>query len=407
MNLFQKIWNKNFLKGKTSPEKLSEDLGGLQGTFSYISYKNGKQIDAHSFSNALTDLSKSTTIRLLAQGTTPWKGTIVPANYKISKMRFGNAEYSNEKNADLGLHYYKPSEISARGNSTENSSGYPYSPAGGRYLSSSSEIYKGPILADSQSNPLSSFSVSSFTNWSIGSNITIEFNNANFPAIVDKTVSPSHRSLYVQLFTTASPNTPTATLQFSNIYTRAPGGSASTSIANGNELYFNASTSAHFIYYDFSTNSWKLTFRLGTSLLINNITSFKVGFSIGKYNIINSIVPPFGYNTGSGGAAERFPLSSGIDYYNTSAPTYGNSAGNSSIDDYSATFSVTMGETQGNGVVGTGAPVAYTEAFLHNASDDLISIVRFPYPTAIDGKIGFEKTSDVAYLISWTIKALT
>lgn len=407
MNLFQKIWNKNFLSGKVQPEKLSEDLGGLKGTFSFIKFKNGRKINSYSFNNALTDISKSTIIRLLAQGTSPWKGVIAPANYKISKMRFGNAEYSNEKNADLTLHYYKPAEISSRGNSTDNSVGYPYSPAGGRYLSSSTETYKGPIIADSQSNPLVSFATSIFSNWGLDANITVEFNSTNFSAITDKTVPPSHRSVYVQLFTAASPNTPVATLQFANIYTRAPGGSASTSIVNGNQLYFNASTASHFIFYDFSTNSWKLTFKLGTSLSINNVTSFKIGFSIGKYNIINSIVPPSGYNTGSGSAAERFPLSSGIDYYNITTPTYGNSAGNSSIDDYSATFSVTMGETQGNGVVGTGAPVAYTEAFLFNTLDDLISIVRFPYPTAIDGKLGFEKTSEVAYLISWTIRALT
>ena len=406
MNLFQKIWNKNFLSGKVPLEKLSEDVGGVKGTFSYKKYYKGAQVFENSFNNTLTDLSKSTTLRLLAQGESPWRGVINPANYKVSRMRFGNAEYSTEKNTDLNLHYYKVSEISSRGNSTDNSVQYPYSPAGGRYLSSSSEVYKGPILADSQSNPLSTFSVSSFTNWNIEANVTVEFNSTNFPALTDKTVPPSHRSVYVQLYKTGN-NTPVASLEFANVYTRAPGGSAATSILNGSNTYFNTSTSTHTLYYDFSSQSWKLNFKLGTSLEVNNVTSFKVGYSVGKYNVVNSVVPPFGYNTGSGNASQRFPLSSGIDYYSTSSTAYGNSPVGSSIDDYSATFSVTMGETQGNGVVGSGAPVAYTEAFLFNSLDDLISIVRFPYPTAVNGKLGFEKTSDVAYLISWTLRALT
>lgn len=406
MNLFQKIWNKNFLSGSTPLEKLSEDVGGLKGTFSYQKYKSGVQVSQTSFSNALTDLSKSTTLRLLAQGDSPWRGTVVPANYKVSRMRFGNAEYSTEKNTDLGLHYYNVGEVSSRGNSTDNSVGYPYSPAGGRYLSSSSEVHRGPILPDSTSNPVVTFNKSAFTNWNLEANVTVEFNSTNFPVVTDKTAPPSHRSVYVELYKSDS-STPVATLQFANVYTRAPGGSASTSVVNGSNTYFNTSTSTHTLYYDFSSQSWKLNFKLGTSLEVNNVTSFKVGYSVGKYNVVNSVVPPFGYNTGSGNASQRFPLSSGIDYYSTSSTTYGNSPGNSSIDDYSATFSVTMGETQGNGVVGSGAPVAYTEAFLFNSLDDLISIVRFPYPTAVDGKLGFEKTSDVAYLISWTLRALT
>jgi hypothetical protein len=409
-NLFQKIWNKNLLSGKTKLDKLSEDIGGLKGTFSVTKFLKGNKVSTHSFNNALTDLSKSTVVRLLAQGTSPWVNTIDPMDYKISRMRFGNAEWTTptgywNKNADLNLHYYKPSEISNRGNFTDYSAQYQFSPAGGRFLTTSNETNKGPILPESAANVSRLFQKSVFPDWNTGVYITFEFNSALFPSIVDLTTPPSHRSVNIKFYLPNITDSVCA-IEWGNIYSRDPLGSSASSVLIGNIQYIDPDPTTHKIYYDYSSKSWKLQFKLGASPQVTNLSSFRVNFEIGRFNIVNSIVPQFGYNTGSGVGGQRYPLSSGTDFYPTVTPTYNNSEINSAIDDYSATFNVTMGTTQGNG--SAGVSVAYTEAFLFNTKDDLFSIIRFPYP-AIQGesKVGFEKNSDVAYLISWTIRALT
>ena len=409
-NLFQKIWNRNLLKGKTKIDKLAEDLGGLKGTFSVTKILKGQKVSTNTFNNALTDLSKSTAIRLLAQGTSPWVGNIDPMDYKISRMRFGNAEwiaptgYVN-KNADLALHYYKPTEISARGNFTDYSTQYPYAPAGGRFLTTSNENNKGQILPETAAVVSKTFSKSIFPDWNTGVFITLEFNSATFSSIVDATIPPSHRSVSIKFYLPNITDSICA-IEWGNVYSRDPLGSSASSVLIGNIQYIDPDPTIHKIYYDYSSKTWKLQFKLGASPQVSNLSSFKIGFEIGRFNIVNSVVPQFGYNTGSGTGGQRYPLSSGTDFYPTVIPNYNNSEVNSAIDDYSATFNVTMGTTQGNG--SAGVSVAYTEAFLFNSKDDLFSIIRFPYP-AIQGetKSGFEKNSDVAYLISWTIRALT
>jgi hypothetical protein len=97
-NLFQKIWNSNFKKGNESLNKMSEDLGGLKGEFSWIKYTNGVPVERKTINNTITNLSKTTMIRLLAQGAnSPYKGNMPlnAADYAISKIRFGNTPYSS------------------------------------------------------------------------------------------------------------------------------------------------------------------------------------------------------------------------------------------------------------------------------------------------------------------------
>jgi hypothetical protein len=409
MNLFRKIWTKNFLKGKESLDKFSEDIGGLKGEFSWIKYKNGEKVDAYSQKNEITNLSKSTVIRLLAQGTSAWRNTIDPTQYKISRMRFGNAPYTSndfDYTSNLSLYYYDLNESVYRPNLTSSSE---YSPAGGRYPIGTAGVSAsiiGPINSNSLSSVVKTITVSETysTIWESGRVIPISITSNNFPNVVfDADRPPSHKTLLIEFLDAGS--TSLASLNFNTVYSRDPVGS--NPVVNAGNNYLNSSSSSHKLYYNYPTGTdatgyWTMQFTLGNGP-ISNIRSIRISFNVGKYNMVNSIVPKTGYNAGSGTASARFPLSSGIDYYSTITPVYNNSISGSFIDDYSATFSITMAQNEGNG--SSGLKVYYTEAFLFNTKDDLFSIIRFPYPSETTPK-GFEKNSTLSYLISWTIKSI-
>lgn len=410
MNLFRKIWNKNFLKGNEPIDKFSEDIGGLAGEFKWIKYMNGTPVDSFSFHNEITSLSKSTVIRLLAQGSSNWRGTIDPTQYKISRIRFGNAPYEDNNfayNTDLGLYYYDLTERVNRPNLTSSSS---FSPAGGRFILNTPGAPSnstGPISVDSSSNvsDLTVVSEAYPNNWTTGKVIPIAINSSNFgSAIVDTDRPPSHKTLVVQFYN--SSNNEIASLSFNTVYSRDTV-VGNTPIVSDTSNYLSSTPANHKLYYNYPTGTatkgyWTVQFTLGNGA-VANITSFRISFKTGKFNMVNSVVPKTGYNSGVGVAAERFPLSSGIDYYSTVAPVYNNSTGSSFIDDYSATFSITMAQNEGNG--SSGLSVYYTEAFLFNSRDDLFSIIRFPFPSQALVK-GFEKSSTFSYLISWTIKSI-
>jgi hypothetical protein len=400
MNLFKKIWTKNFLKGKESLDKFSEDLGGLRGEFGWIKYSNGIEIDKFSYHNEITNLSKSTVIRLLAQGTSIWNGTIDPTQYRISKIRFGNAPIANHS-SDLALSYYDLSEAVFRNNLTNSTS---FSPAGGRFVDGSGNTPSGVINSDSKSNVSRNFPSANFTNWGSNAVVIINITSDNFSTtgnilnLIEKR-PPSHKTLLVELLDGS--NAVIGSLTFNSIYSRDTIGNSPTSIVPGINLLSTDSIN-HKLYYDYSSSNWKIQFRLGIGN-VSSIINVRVSFKTGSYNIVNSIVPKFGYNSGSGAANERFPVSSGIDFYSVSNSTYNDSIGSSFVDDYSATFSITMAQSEGNG--SSGLPIYYTEAFLFNNRDDLFSIVRFPYPSVSTPR-GFEKDNTVSYLISWTIKSI-
>ena len=408
MNLFRKIWNKNFLKGKEPLDKFSEDIGGLHGYFSYIKYENGVKIDSFTQHNEITNLSKSTVIRLLAQGTSSWRGTIDPTQYKISRIRFGNAPYTNNNfnyNADLPLHYYDLNESVFRPNLTSSSE---FSPAGGRYTIGTVGVPVGSIgqiSSDSLSSVTKTIARSTYgSTWDVDRTIPIAITSNNFPNVVfDVDRPPSHKTLLIEFLDVS--NNVLASLNFNTIYSRDPNGA--NPVVNAGNNYLSSNSLNHKIYYVYPTATetkgyWIMQFTLGNGP-ISNIVNIRISFKVGQYNIINSIVPKTGYNFGSGTASERFPLSSGIDYYSTISPVYNNSITGSFIDDYSATFSITMSQNEGNG--SSGLKVNYTEAFLFNSRDDLFSIIRFPYPSLTTPK-GFEKNSTLSYLISWTIKSI-
>lgn len=407
MDLFRKIWTKNFLKAKEPIEKFSEDIGGLKGEFSWIKYKNGQKVDSFTYHNAITELSKSTVIRLLSQGTSAWNGVIDPTQYKISKMRFGNAPYDDYNNADeLKLHYYDLSESVNRNNLT-NPTAAEYSPAGGRYLDGGNSTPSGVINSGFNSSLSLTKDSTFFDNWGPNGLIIINITSAAFsttenPVKLSEKRPPSHKTFLVELLDIT--DTTIASLGFNTIYSRDTTGNLPTNINIGSN-YLSSSASDHKLYYDYTAGIWKIQFKLGTGS-ISTVKKVRISFKTGLYNIANSIVPKTGYNAGSGEAVDRFPLSSGIDYYSISNLSYYDSIGSSFVDDYKVTFSVPMAQIEGNG--SSGSPVYYTEAFLFNARDDLFSIIRFPYPSRQGiSSVGFSKDSTVAYFISWTIKSLT
>ena len=412
MNLFKKIWNKNFLKAKEPLDKFSEDIGGLRGEFGWTKYYNGKKVDAFSFHNEITSLSKSTVIRLLAQGSSSWRGTIDPTQYKISRMRFGNAPYTSNSfgyNNDLNLYYYDLSESVFRPNLTNENT---YSPAGGRFFignPSAPTGSTGPILSNSLSSVVKTINrVTEYTSWTNDKIVPISITTDNFNSgvVFDQERPPSHKTLLVEFLN--SQGNVIASLNFNTVYSRDTDGN--NPIINTGTNYLNNTPTNHKLYYSYPTGTetkgrWIIQFMLGSGV-VTDIINIRISFKVGYYNMVNSIVPKTGYNFGSGIASARFPLSSGVDYYSTTAPVYNNSEGSSFIDDYSATFSITMAQNEGNG--SSGSPVYYTEAFLFNSKDDLFSIIRFPYYANItETPRGFQKSSQYSYLISWTIKSIT
>lgn len=94
-SVFKNIF-KNHLKRKSTPlKKLAEDIdpNAIEG---YVTIRKGDRfgniVDTKVIKNKLTSISKSTIIRLLAQESTPWRASSFnPAQYRINRIRFGNA----------------------------------------------------------------------------------------------------------------------------------------------------------------------------------------------------------------------------------------------------------------------------------------------------------------------------
>lgn len=422
MNLFEKIWMKNFKAGREKLEKMSDDIGGIKGVFSWKRFdERGNFINEYVGNNEITNISKSSVIRLLAQTVPSYRATMTPSQYALSRMRFGNNVYLNHNSTDDKiLAYYDPTEISSRDNATVYTSGpNGYASAGGR--PNQGETNGGTIQAESGSSVFKVFNVADTfgSNWGSDRLFSVTLTNAiNFPNLVNLR-APSHKTFKIHFYTgtpnQASPSTNRfLTINYNTVYSRDPAGNTATGVsfqvpgpAVANWVNVNESN----IVWEAANSIWIAKFKTGVGGDFSTITHVVFEFEIGKFNIINSIVPKTGYNLGSGGLSTRFP--GGIDYYtiNTSQTSYSNSPVGYAIDDYAATFTVTMNTTEGNGVSGDDRPVVYTEAFLFNGLDDLFSIIRFQAPAgyAPTGETpgnGFIKNSQSAYLLSWAIKAL-
>jgi len=240
---------------------------------------------------------------------------------------------------------------------------------------------------------------------------------------------PSHGTLIVKLFKNSLP---VEEIWFENeVYTRIRNGILPTKIITNSEdaetrvstpnsrpiddkeitTITAEDTQTRLVYdYDVDSRGWKF--------LIDEIDKedarfdyIEFTFDIGKYNIVNSIVPQTGYNQNITGAnwnelkqlaPQRFQ--GNTDYYNIISTEY-RDAEIDYVDDFSVTFSVNMAGHLGNGNTDAANEqyIRYKEAFLFNqrsqdgggAKDDLFSAVWLP--------TSFDKNATSAFFISWTI----
>ena len=461
-NLFKKIWNKNFVKANDKLDKFSDDIGGLRGYFSWKKLdRNNNIIQESGIHNDITNLSKSTVIRLLAQGMPKYRSDIIdPTKYKISRMRFGNASYKTNgynyggvKDEDMEyvkkLYYYDTSEQVFRPNESDGigkNSLINFKSAGGKIseaISSSSQsiitrnFYIATAYKDNTANPdynelYPSDRFGDIANGII--NIPIDksstlFYYLNAFSSEAKLYPPAHNTLKVTLtyFNTSNEINFTEIFKSTDleklIYNRSLiGNSIPTSNQSGYVAY---SLGADINYairlvYDNSLQLWRIIINLTDTYLNQNFSSntakilgrIKIEYNIGKYNVINSIIPKTGVNSGS--SNNRFTSD---DYYSLVSSVY-DSSPTDFVDDYSVIFSSIMNVDQGNGLAGNSLPVIYTEAYLFNEMNDLFSSItytQFPIDNsnAYNGDTSnnstsraFIKTSSDAYLFQWTIKAL-
>ena len=384
--------------------KMGDDIGDiLKGHFSAtpIDPVTKKKIGPPSaFHNDVTNLSKSTVIRLISQGVSSYVGQVVPANLRISKIRLGNAPVADWNSADdKKLAYYDPSEKSSRYNNTAPPLVAPfYCGAGGG---------NAVIPAEAGTSVSTDILVSTFGGaWAVGNTIEIDITDPGlFPLIVG-TRPPSHKTFKVNI--KDSGNVTLETLQYTTVYSRNSAGSTGThTLIPANPILDPAAT---ILVYNYTQQKWKLVLKLTASLvnLLSSANKVNIQFEVGKYNIINSIVPKSGQNAGFGNQNVRC---TSFDYYSITAggDLYSDSGVGDFVDDFSVTMNTTMNGTEGNGIMGPTSPVVYTEAFLCTEADDVFSITRRNPPPPYGpntAPLGFVKDSSSAFLLSWTMSAV-
>lgn len=416
MDLFTKIFWKNYKKG-TNPQKLADDIGTLKGIFQYKEYDilSGKIIRESEKFNSLVNESKSTLIRLLAQGQSPWLGVINPAELKISRMRFGN-------DASHGVvskyYYYKLDETSTREN-IPNPLGFAGGKRGVNSLpgSTKTEIIIHNVLG------------AGYNGYQNGPYDPGPQSNLKIFQILLNQRPPSPATLKIEFYKWDNPSDPNGTktlvetLYFgsenpssSHVFTRVTGGTPPTRVKtetgqqkivypenrNPSGIFDFSQTTPETlsrIYYDYTatTPGWFLLLEQ-IQVTQERFNEIKIIFELGKYNIVNSVIPRNGYNNGYGTTMlARYPQTTAGDFY----PIVGNGefrdCSEDYIDDFSVTFSVNMTGAYGNGDTnaGLGEKLYYFEAFLFNGRDEMFSSVRLPS--------AFEKNSNTAYLVSWTL----
>ena len=453
-NLFKRIWNKNFVKGTDKLDRFSDDIGGLRGHFSWKKIdRNNNILQESDFHNDITNLSKSTVIRLLAQGMPKYRNqTIDPTKYKISRMRFGNASYkvgvynyggsSIDNNISKKLFYYDSTEHVFRPNQNNGigkNGALNFKSAGGKSdgstISSSitspvkkefytADAFKSNSATDNYLYPSDKFGVINLGSIVIPIDKSLTyFSYLNSYSEEAKLYPPAHDTLKVTLtFFNLANNNASSNVIFTSsdidrkIYSRNLLGNGFLGSTNNNFIIDNTLK----LTFDNNLDLWKINFGLTSSYLTQNFTNntatvlgrITVEYNIGKYNIINSIIPKTGINAGS--IQSRFTSD---DYYTMVNNVY-DSSPTDFIDDYSVNFSSIMNIDQGNGQTGSTLPVIYTEAYLFNDMDDLFSsIIYTDFPVENNNQYNgdtsssslsraFIKTNNDAYLFQWTIKAL-
>jgi len=427
MNIFSNVWKKHYKRGE-KPTKLVEDLGPLRGKVGVLQYDpvSGQKLGYTEQHNLLVNQSKTNLIRLISQGQSPWIGTIDPTDLAISRMRFGNdASHSSPSR----LNYYNFNELSSRAN-------VPLLQAGALTTTFAGGRASQATIAGISVNRESILTADDPSSYTLASSVSKKF---IIPKCQDTggvyANPPSHGTLVVKLYKRTDLINPVEIITFANeVYTRGTDGVAPTSIwtlesqvpkpistpltrptsatVNGaaGHMYDNLTISdtATRLIYDYTTNSRGWKFILAENQA--NLDEFEViifEFEVGKYNVINSVVPREGanifvtsgdWNTNVAQQAGRFASQ---DYYSImSNPEYRDSA-DDFIDDFSVTFGVNMTGQYGNGetAISRNEYIRYKEAFLFNGLDEMFSAVYL--------NTSFDKNASSAYYISWTILAPT
>lgn len=439
-NIFKQIFYKHLSKDKEPITKFEDDVESLKGEVFYhqIDPKTGSIIRTSNINNAIVNGAKSTVIRLLSQGLSPYKGQIDPIQYKISKMRFGNYNSyippsgSIETKPDFPqtpLNYYDITERAYRINYTtfSNAVGSDRAGAGGggsnpldAYSPSNGIVTDVGSTASYNINFIGALGTSekaSFTDTSSPTNpakIIIISNNLSFGSGITSMNkrAPSHGSFKIDLLQGAIV---IETLLFSGIYNKSNNGNTGIHLTGGGLISPNIinSASTKLIWKKSDGGRWELEIKLNTNIATNNtpentkwnsVTGMRISFTIGEYNIINSIIPVTSFNRGVGNSlSSRFGGSD--DFYRiTGSPEYIDSPTNA-IDDYAVSFGITMNSNQGNGA--GDSKVRYTEAFLFTENDELFSQVRFVENNGSNSAgMGPIKDASSAYYIVWRIKTM-
>ena len=467
VNLFRKIFSKHLEKGK-EVNKLADDIGGLSGVFSYKKFTNDKLVDEQVIKNALTNQSKTALIRLISQNVSPWTGQINPASYKISKMRFGNFNWfdynypyqvgsilPNALNPTAAepipeLFYYDISEASYRPKFTPSPGPATFEAASNKQVirNNATQVTYG-VDGTTTGKPVAIFNPNIGDTYDPSSSALY----ANHPSR-----PPTHFSVFVDLLDNAgnlqeritfyapydrrntgilptkiaTRKTGTGLISGAPVITHSNGRVASTVggtdelidttgtflgvsyaslgyIADNTPNNFNfvntgitSSTTKTRLFYDYKEGSgggWKVQldefWNGGTD---RNYSRAVIWYTLGGFNVINSIVPVQGANSGSGtNLLARYGSSIG-DSYAITQVQYQASSNTSFVDDNLVTFSANIPSDAGNNNGVNANPVEYTEAFLMMQNDDVFSVIQ------LSPSQRFTKTSDDAYLLSWSIQ---
>lgn len=165
-----------------------------------------------------------------------------------------------------------------------------------------------------------------------------------------------------------------------------------------------SSTTKTRLFYDYKEGSgggWKVQLDERWDSSNRNYSKAIIWYSLGGFNVINSIVPVQGSNSGSGtGLLSRYGSSIG-DSYAITQVQYQASSATSFVDDNLVTFSANIPADAGNNNGVNANPVEYTEAFLMMQNDDMFSVIQLAAPQR------FTKTSDDAFFLSWSISVPT
>lgn len=165
-----------------------------------------------------------------------------------------------------------------------------------------------------------------------------------------------------------------------------------------------SSTTKTRLFYDYKEGSgggWKIQLDEKWEGTTRNYAKVVIWYTLGGFNVINSIVPIQGANSGSGtNLLARYGSSVG-DSYAITQVQYQASSNTSFVDDNLVTFSANIPADAGNNNGVNANPVEYTEAFLMMQNDDMFSVIQLTPAQR------FTKTIDDAYFMSWSISCPT